>query len=194
MTPAGRKIAFDDEMLPDRGDLGARVARAQRHLLRHERPAAGRRDLTIALNGELERGDGGVAHERDVEAVVGAEAVVKFGADLLPARLLLGRDGAAIGEAAIGIETLRQGCLRRRRGGKQDRREGLRGETLCGAPSCRAHDGHWQKSVPRSSPNLWRHKFRLWWQKMDDPGGLGNDEIGGVSAPSPAALKQREAR
>jgi hypothetical protein len=174
---AGRKIAFDDEMLPDRGDLGARVARTQRDLLGHELPAAGRRDFAIALNGELERGDRALAHERHVEPVVRAQAVVEIGADLLAARLLVRRDGAAIGEAAIGIETLREGYLRRRQHcGKHDRRECLRGETLCGAPSCRAHDGHSRKSVPRSSPALRRHKFRPWCQKMDDPDGARNGQ------------------
>ena len=61
-----RQISFDDEMLPDRGDLGAGVATPERHLLAGGGPAAGGNDLPITLDSLLERGDLACAHERHV--------------------------------------------------------------------------------------------------------------------------------
>ena len=128
-------------------------------------------DLPVALNGKLDRGDRGLAHERAVEAVVGAQAVIEFGALLLAARFLLGRDRTAIGEARIGIEALREGSRRRQQACcKQGRREGLRVERR-GAPSCRARDNHARKKAslalacPCSSAALSRHESRYWCQK-----------------------------
>src|SRR4029450_9134617 len=94
--------------------------------------------------------------ESGVEAVFRAQAVIEFGALLLAARFLLGRDGPAIGEARIGIEALREGCYRRQQAcGKQARREGLCVERR-GAPSWRARDKH-----PRKNASLaWRALLR----------------------------------
>ena len=51
-------------------------------------PAAVGHDLAITLDGLLERGDRGLADERHVDAVGGAQAIVEIGAHLLAARLL----------------------------------------------------------------------------------------------------------
>jgi hypothetical protein len=147
-APVGGHIALFDETAPDPFDFGTRVAGTERHLLRHGIPAAGRHDVPVALNGKLDRGDRGLAHERAVEAVVGAQAVVEFGALLLASRFLLRRDRPAIGEARIGIEALREGSLRRQQACcKQGRGEGLCVERR-GAPSCRARDNHARKKRP----------------------------------------------
>src|SRR4029078_4382502 len=54
------------------GDCGAGIARSERDLIGGHRPAAGRHDLAIALDRLLQRGDGGLAQQRDVDAVSGA--------------------------------------------------------------------------------------------------------------------------
>ena len=157
----------------DRGDLAAGVALTQRHLLGGDGPAAGGHDLAIALDGLLEPGDRGLAHERHVDAVGGAQAIVEVGAHLLAARLLFRRDRAAIGEAAIGIEgTLRQGRLAAE---QRDSEQGCSRKDLCSEARawravCRLVSGHSARSFPRFRSRLPPvHRFRRWCQKMDEP-------------------------
>ena len=101
-----------------------------------------------------ERGDRGLAHERHVEAIVGAQAIVEIGAHLLAARLLLGRDRAAIGEAAIGVEGV-LGKRLRSAGPRQQQRAGrqnLCGKPRRGAPSCRTCRRSFSRKLPSLRP------------------------------------------
>ena len=123
-------------MLPDSGDLGAGVATPERHLLSGGGPAAGGNDLPVTLDSLLQRGDLAGAHERDVDAVGRAQPIVEIGPHLLPARLLLGRDRAAVGEAAIRVERVLGESRRRDQRSQQGRRDGLGRKTRRGAPSC----------------------------------------------------------
>jgi len=62
--------------------------------------------LAVAFDRLLKRGDGGVAHERHVDTVGGAQAIVEIGAQLFALFPLLGRDRTAIGEGVERIERI----------------------------------------------------------------------------------------
>jgi hypothetical protein len=124
-------VALDDEMSPDGGDLGSSFALPERDLIARHRPAAGRDDLTITLDRLLKRGNGGLAHERHVDAVAGAQAVIEIGPHLLALFPLLGRDRAAVGKAVEGIERV-EGARRLGRQREQSGRQRKQRSDTCG--------------------------------------------------------------
>ena len=112
-TRAALNVALDDEVLPDGGDVRAGVALPDRHLVGGDRPAALRDDLPVVLDRLLRGRDRSFAHERHIDAVGRAQPIVEIGAQLIALLLLLGRDRAAIGEAAERIERVEGARLMR---------------------------------------------------------------------------------
>jgi hypothetical protein len=102
----GVQVPLDDEMLLDRGDLGAGIAGTKGHLAVDGRPTAVGGDLPVALDRLLQAGNGGFAHERHVHAVTGAQPLIEIRAPFLTPVLLLLSDWAAVGKRAVRIERI----------------------------------------------------------------------------------------
>jgi hypothetical protein len=118
-------IAGQRELASRGHDLGARIAGPEGSVPRHRRPAAGRHDLPIALDGLLQRCGSGVADEGHAHGIAGTEPVVELGARLIASRLLLGRKrcNMAVIERIERIEDAGYG-RRRRQSAKQHGRGG----------------------------------------------------------------------
>ena len=161
---AALNVALDDEVLPDGGDVRAGVARPDRHLVGRDRPAALRHDLAVMCDRLLERCDLRRAHERRVDAVGRAQAIVEIGAQLIALLLLLGRDRAAVGEAAEWIEGIEGGGLMR---SKHEKRALQDGDT--------GHNSRHARGGAADVADLHLHgriKHMIRWRKDGGFGGL----------------------
>ena len=172
---AALNVALDDEVLPDGGDVGARIPRPQGDLVGRHGPAALRGDLLIALDRLLQSRQRSFAHERHVDAVGGAQPVIEIAAHLIALLPLLRRDRAAIGEAAERIERV-EGARRMR---PRDEKAALQDRKTCRD----ARHAHGEATCCAALHRHGRIKGMIRWRKNGLRGGLQRAKLRGLRFP-----------